>query len=88
MGIKGIGLSSSARAINEKLVNQSQQGINTLLSLATGSDATIEGAKQQILAMRAGLSDRQLAPSLQSTATDNGNAATDTTKGTSVDTSA
>jgi hypothetical protein len=88
MGIKGIGLSASARSINEKLVNSSQQGLNSLLSLAAGPDATVDGAKQQILALRAGLSDRQLAPSLRSTATDNGNAAADPSKGTSVDTTA
>lgn len=58
------GLSASARAVNQSLLAQSS-AINGLFSLGAGGDATIDGALQQILAIRAGLSDSQLAPSLR-----------------------
>lgn len=71
----GIGISASARAINNQFLNNGD--VNTLFSLAAGPDATIESAQQQILALRAGLTNSQLAPSLQDVPTplDNGEAA-------------
>ncbi|MEM7679626.1 MAG: hypothetical protein AAF182_01305 [Pseudomonadota bacterium] len=59
----GIGISSSARALNQQILNNPDY--NQLLSLTVGSSATIEGLQQEILALRAGLSDDQLAPSLR-----------------------
>ena len=63
----GAGLSSSARQLNQSFLNRSSD-INAMFSLAVGSSATTEGAAQQILALRAGLTDSQLAPSLRSDA--------------------
>ncbi len=53
-GNNGIGLSSSARAVNNSFLNRTAD-INALLSLAVGADATIEGMQQQILALRSTL---------------------------------
>jgi hypothetical protein len=61
------GLSSSARAINQSLLSRSGD-VNTLFSLGAGGDATIDGARQQILALRAGLSDAQLSRGLRADA--------------------
>lgn len=60
----GIGISSAARALNQTLLNRSSD-VNAMFSLGVGSGATIEGAQQQILALRAGLSESQLARSLR-----------------------
>lgn len=60
----GVGLSSSARALNNQFLNRTTD-VNALFSLAAGPDATVESAQQQILALRAGFSDSQLAPSLR-----------------------
>ena len=72
LAVSGIGLSSSARALNQQFLDRSAD-VNALFSLGAGGDATIEGAQQQILALRGRLSDSQLAPGLRSE--DNGNAA-------------
>ena len=56
-GNNGIGLKSSARAINSQFISQTQGLANSLLSLAAGSDATVDGARQKILALRASLPD-------------------------------
>ena len=64
LSVRGIGLSSSARAINTAFFSNTAL-INEMLSLTAGPDATIEGAQQQILAMRAGMSDSQLARDLR-----------------------
>ena len=68
----GIGLSASARALNKQQLSASTANFNALFSLGAGPDATIEGAQQQILALRSRLSDDQLAPDLR--ATDDGSA--------------
>ena len=72
----GVGLSASARALNQQFLSRSAD-VNSLFSLAAGPDATLESAQQQILALRAGVSERQLAPSLrtQPEPLDNGEAA-------------
>lgn len=80
----GIGISSSARALNDSFLNRTAD-INSLLSLALGPGATVEGLQQEILALRAGLRDNQLAPELR--AADNGNAAA-SENGQAVDTEA
>lgn len=79
----GIGISASARQLNEAFLNRSTD-INALFSLGAGTDSTIEGAQQQILALRAQFSDDQLAPSLRS---DNGQVA-ESENGQNVDTTA
>lgn len=66
-GNNGIGLSANARALNDQFFGRTAD-VNSLFSLAAGPDATIESAQQQILALRAGLSDSQLAPSLRADA--------------------
>jgi hypothetical protein len=63
----GFGISASARALNQQFLNRSSD-VNSLFSLAAGTDATIESAQQQILALRAGLSDSQLSRDLRSEA--------------------
>ncbi len=63
-GGNGIGLSASARAINQQFLNNSAD-INAMFSLGIGTSATVEGAQQNILALRAGLNDSQLARSLR-----------------------
>lgn len=60
----GIGISASARALNNQFLNRSAD-VNAFFSLAAGPDATIEAAQQQILALRAGLNDSQLARGLR-----------------------
>lgn len=55
----GIGISAAARALNEQLLNNGES-INELFSLGAGSDATLEGAQQQILALRASTPESQL----------------------------
>lgn len=49
----GIGVSSAARQLNQQLLNNSD--FTTLLSLAAGTDATVEGMQQQIQALRSTL---------------------------------
>ncbi len=80
----GLGISSSARALNSQFFAQSKALGNQILSLSAGTDATSYGAQQEILAMRSRLSDSQLAPSLRSTAVDDGGVSSSDT-GTSVD---
>lgn len=54
MSIPGIGLSATSRSLTRSFLNRSAD-INALFSLGAGSDATIEGMQQQILALRATL---------------------------------
>lgn len=61
----GVGLSARARLLNQQFIESNSQTFNAIFSLGLGSSATIEGLQQQILALRAGLSDDQLAPSLR-----------------------
>ncbi len=63
--IGGFGISSGARSINNQFLSQSTSLGNQILSLAVGANATIEGAQQQILALRSRFSDDQLAPFLR-----------------------
>ena len=61
----GIGLSASSRALTDQFLSQSSSGVNSILSLAAGSSATIEGLQQKILALRASVPESKLAPSLR-----------------------
>ncbi len=63
----GIGLSSNSRALTNQLLSQTAGNFNKIFSLGLGISATIEGAQTAILALRAGLSDDQLARSLRVT---------------------
>ncbi len=72
LSVRGIGLSSSARQLNQQFLNRTAD-INELLSLTVGPSATVEGMQQQILALRAGTPTSQLARSLLQVETDNGN---------------
>ncbi len=62
--VKGIGLSRQARLMNRQFLESSATQFNALFSLGLGPDATIEGAQQQILALRSKLSVNQVARSL------------------------
>jgi hypothetical protein len=57
----GIGISSSARALNNQLLGNST-AVNTLFSLsaATGASTDVDAARQQILAIRSRTPDSQL----------------------------
>ena len=61
----GIGLSSRARLLNRQFLDSTANTFNQIFSLGIGASATVEGLQQEILALRAGLSDTQLAPSLR-----------------------
>lgn len=54
-GRNGVGLSSSARQLNNSFIAQTGGLANSLLSLAAGVDSDVDGARQQILALRAKL---------------------------------
>ncbi len=69
LSTRGIGLSNNARALTEEFLGRTAD-VNKLFSLSAGPDATQEGLKQQILAIRAGLPDSQLARSLRGGAVD------------------
>ena len=84
--IRGLGISSSARVLNQQFLQRTSD-VNQLFSLGAGTDATVEGALQNILALRAQTSTDRLASSLIEVA-DSGDVAADSTKGTNVDTSA
>ena len=59
LAVKGFGLSSGAKAVNQAFLGQ--KGLfNQLLSLSIGPDASVEGARQQILALRSSLPESQL----------------------------
>ena len=53
----GPGLSSNGRALNQQFLNSTRSGFNQLLSLAAGTDSTIEGLQTSILALQASLPD-------------------------------
>jgi len=61
----GIGLSASARTLNKQFLESSTTNFNAIFSLGLGASATVEGLQQQILAIRAGLPDSRIAPSLR-----------------------
>jgi len=79
------GLSPSARALNKQQLSNSSE-INALFSLSGGGSATVEAAQIQILGLRAGLSDSQLARSLLEEADDGSIAASE--NGQAIDTEA
>lgn len=64
LSVSGPGLSSSARSINQQFLSSSQSNGNTILSLAAGVDSDIDGAKMQILALRASLPDSSIGKDL------------------------
>lgn len=57
----GIGLSGSARAANEQLIEQSRSGFNQIFSLNGVEFGTTETLAQQIKAIRASLPESALA---------------------------
>lgn len=59
----GIGLSARARSLTSSYLQQSRGSLNALLSAGTSSG--VEGLQKQILALRASLSDTQLATNLR-----------------------
>ncbi len=61
----GIGLSASARALNNSFIESNSATFNEIFSLGVGANATVEGLQQEILALRGRFSDDQLAPSLR-----------------------
>lgn len=63
--IGGFGISSGARAINSQYLSQSTSLGNRILSLSVGTDATVEGARQQIMAIRGRMSEDRLARGLR-----------------------
>ena len=81
----GVGLSSRARLLNQQFLDSSASTFNAIFSLGLGATASIEGLQQQILALRSGFSEDQLAPSLR--ATDDGGI-TESENGQQVDTEA
>lgn len=64
------GVSSSARALNSQFLSQSKSLGNQILSLGVGIDATVDGAKLQINALRGRYSESQIARSLRGTEVD------------------
>jgi len=84
----GLGISSRARALNAQQIASNEAGYNALFSLSAGTDATVDGAKQMILALRSRMTDDQLAPSLRSDAPKTDTTETDTARGSTVDTTA
>lgn len=72
----GIGLSSNARQLNKQFLENNNG--NQLFSAGLGATASVDGLMQQILALRAGMSDRQLGPDLVEY-TDDGSAASSST---------
>ena len=61
----GIGLSQNARALTRQFLDQSASGFNTIFSLNSVEFGTTETLQQKILALRAGVPESQLAPSLR-----------------------
>lgn len=61
----GIGISKNSRQNIRNYLNATSGGFNSLFSLGAGSGLTIEGAQQQILALRSGLPENQVAPDLR-----------------------
>jgi len=56
----GIGLSSNARALNAKFLNETSALGNQILSLSVGSSGSIHGLQQEIKALRARLPESML----------------------------
>lgn len=52
LAVDGIGLSSSARALNKQILEQNTGLYNGLFSASGGASATIESAQTQIAALR------------------------------------
>jgi len=80
----GLGVSSAARALNKQLLDNGDY--KTLLSLAVGAHATVEGLQQEILALRSTLPISQLDSSVVEQP-DNGNVSASDT-GQTIDTQA
>ena len=50
----GLGVSAAARDLNKQLLNRSAD-VNQMFSLGLGTNATLDGMRQQILAMRSSI---------------------------------
>lgn len=69
LAIRGFGASPGARALNQQLLSRTSD-VNQMFSLGLGTDSTVDGARQQIMALRARLADSQIAPDLRGTDVD------------------
>lgn len=65
--VPGVGVSSSARALNRAQLSRSSADFNNLFSLTGGTDGTIAGAQTAINAIRASIPDDQLHSSVRGT---------------------
>lgn len=83
---RGIGLSGRARALTSDYLNQTQNGLNTILSLGTSS--SIAGSDQKILAIRASLPKSAISEFANDPTTDSGFVGPDPNVGQTVDTEA
>ena len=63
--INGLGISSSARALNKQILSSSAGAFNQIFSAGAGGDDPVESARIQINALRSKLSDNELSPSLR-----------------------
>ena len=63
--ISGLGLSSNARALNNSFLSSTADTFNSIFSLTGGTDGTVDGNQQAILALRASLPENQIASSLR-----------------------
>lgn len=61
----GIGLSQRAKVFNDEYLNKLNSTANGLFSSTVSATQSIEGLQTQILALRSGKSEAQLAPSLR-----------------------
>ncbi|MDP7141977.1 MAG: hypothetical protein QF692_05535 [Alphaproteobacteria bacterium] len=57
--VSGIGLSSSARALNNQYLSQASSGLNSILSAGAGGDDAVENARKQILALQSRFADTE-----------------------------
>lgn len=72
----GIGLSPSARALNEQFLNRSSD-INKMFSLGAGSSLSLQGLQTEILALRSRVPQERLAEFLRTEDTQTGNSRID-----------
>lgn len=62
----GIGLSASARALNNQIIQSNADTFNAIFSLGLGATASLEGLQQEILALRARAPESGLSRELRS----------------------
>lgn len=64
-GNNGVGLSSNARAYNEKFLSETKSGFNAVFGMSTVKVSSVEVMQQQIMALRAKLPQNQVAAHLR-----------------------